>query len=165
MLEQIQSKIQNWQVATITVQNWQRLEQKVVFTNGCFDLLHYGHLHYLAGARNLGEHLVVGLNSTTSVQRLKGKHRPINDDHTRRMMLAALEFVDLVVEFSEDTPLNLIQTLKPNVLVKGGDYQIKDIVGADFVQSNGGLVTTLPFIKGYSTTQIENKIRNANPTE
>lgn len=162
MLDHIQSKIQNWQTATITVQNWQRSQHKVVFTNGCFDLLHFGHLHYLAEAKTLGDRLIVGLNSTASVQRLKGNHRPINDEQTRRMMLAALEFVDLVVEFSEDTPLDLIQTLRPDVLIKGGDYQIKDIVGAEFVQKNGGLVTTLPFIKGYSTSKIEEKIRNTS---
>ncbi|MFK7937067.1 MAG: D-glycero-beta-D-manno-heptose 1-phosphate adenylyltransferase [Saprospiraceae bacterium] len=159
MLVQIQSKIQNWQTAANTVHNWQRLEQKVVFTNGCFDLLHYGHLHYLAEARSLGDRLVIGLNATESVRRLKGKHRPIHDVQTRRMMLAALIFVDLVVEFSEDTPFELIKLIQPNLLVKGGDYQIENIVGADIVTANGGIVKTLPFIKGYSTTKIEEKIK------
>lgn len=162
MLTKIRAKIQNWQTAKNTVSNWQRLQQKVVFTNGCFDLLHYGHLHYLAEARSLGDRLVIGLNSTESVRRLKGKHRPINDAQTRRTMLAAFEFVDLVVEFSEDTPFELIKTLHPDVLVKGGDYEIKNIVGANFVQNNGGKVLTLPFIEGYSTTNIEQKIRKRN---
>lgn len=159
MLARIQAKIQDWEAAAETVRVWQRSAQKVVFTNGCFDLLHYGHLHYLAEARDLGERLVVGINSAASVRRLKGAHRPINDSSTRQTLLAALEFVDLVVEFSEDTPLALIRKLQPDVLVKGGDYQIENIVGAKLVQERGGEVLTLPFVAGYSTTKIERKIK------
>jgi rfaE bifunctional protein nucleotidyltransferase chain/domain len=157
----IESKIQDWKTAQETVNNWQKKGEIVVFTNGCFDMLHYGHLHYLAEAADLGNRLIIGLNSANSVKRLKGEHRPINDDLTRRFMLASLDFVDLVVEFEEDTPFELIKNLIPNILVKGGDYEIYQIVGADIVMKNGGKVASLPFVKGYSTTNIEHKIKNS----
>lgn len=159
MWQDIQSKIQNWTAAKMSVQQWQSQNEKVVFTNGCFDILHYGHVHYLAAARNLGDRLVVGLNSEASVKRLKGQHRPINDDATRLHLLAALQCVDLVVIFEADTPLELIEHLRPNVLVKGGDWNIEKIVGAKFVQANGGLVKSLAFVEGYSTSSIEARIR------
>lgn len=146
--------------AAITVRTWQQQGFEVVFTNGCFDLLHLGHLYYLAQARDLGDFLVVGMNSQESVSRLKGSHRPIKDEKTRACLLASLQFVDLVVRFEEDTPLALIQALRPDVLVKGGDYTIKDIVGAAEVQSWGGSVHTLSFVEGYSTTALEEKIRS-----
>jgi D-beta-D-heptose 7-phosphate kinase/D-beta-D-heptose 1-phosphate adenosyltransferase len=161
-LEQLQQKIMTWEVAAKTVHNWKYQGEEVVFTNGCFDILHYGHLHYLAEARDLGTKLVIGLNSAGSVCRLKGPHRPINDEMTRQANLAALAFVDSVVIFEQDTPFELIQLLLPDVLVKGGDYTPEAIVGADVVEEYGGRVTTLPFIPGYSTTAIENKIRNAS---
>lgn len=132
----------------------------MVFTNGCFDLLHYGHIHYLAQARELGDALIIGLNAADSVRRLKGPNRPINDETTRLWQMAALQFVDLVVPFEEDTPAALIELLKPDVLVKGGDYAINSIVGADTVLQNGGEVRVLPYIEGYSTTSLEEKIRN-----
>ena len=160
MIQTLKSKIQNWEQAAQLVQTWQSENQKVVFTNGCFDILHYGHLHYLADAKMVGDKLAVGLNSDGSVQRLKGNHRPINDLSTRLHMLAALEMVDMVVIFEEDTPFQLIQKLQPDFLVKGGDYQPKDIVGADIVLAKGGQVLSLPFVKGYSTTKIEDKIKN-----
>ena len=159
-LDRIQQKIQSQAVATTTVGNWKAAGQTVVFTNGCFDLLHYGHLHYLAAARALGRKLVVGLNSAASVRRLKGAHRPLNDEATRQTALAALQFVDLVVVFDADTPLVLIEALQPDVLVKGGDYTIDTIVGADEVQAYGGQVRVLPFVAGYSTTNLERKIRD-----
>jgi len=162
MLKDIQSKIQSWEAAKVTVQTWQEAGRRVVFTNGCFDLLHYGHIHYLAEARALGDHLAVGLNSAASVKRLKGAGRPINDENTRSYLLAALQCVDLVVTFEEDTPLKLIETLLPDVLVKGGDYTIDTIVGAKAVMTRGGEVRALPFVEGYSTTAIENKIRNSH---
>lgn len=162
MLEDIQSKIQAWVSAKATVQSWQSAGRRVVFTNGCFDLLHYGHIHYLAEARALGDHLVIGLNSEASVRRLKGAGRPIKDEKTRSHLLAALQCVDLVVIFEEDTPLRLIETLLPDVLVKGGDYTIDTIVGAKAVLAKGGAVRALPFIEGYSTTAIENKIKNSH---
>lgn len=155
---QLEQKIQTREQAADTVARWQSAGERVVFTNGCFDLLHYGHLHYLAQARDLGQRLVVGMNSGDSVRRLKGPTRPINDEATRTHLLAALSVVDLVVIFDENTPLDLIRALGPDVLVKGGDWKPEQIVGADFVLEKGGQVLSLPFIDGYSTTSIEQKI-------
>lgn len=135
--------------------------KKVVFTNGCFDILHRGHLEYLQSAADLGDILVVGLNSDASVKRLKGENRPINNQNDRAFALASLVFVDAVIIFDEDTPLELIQRVKPNVLVKGGDYSIGNIVGADFVKNIGGEVQVIPFVDGYSTTQIIEKMKEA----
>lgn len=159
MLDTIKAKIVNWDEAAQRVHGWKAAGERTVFTNGCFDLLHYGHLCYLAQARALGERLVIGLNAAESVRRLKGPQRPINDERTRELQMASLQFVDLVVSFEQDTPLALIQRLLPDVLVKGGDYTISNIVGADIVQQHGGEVRVLPYIKGYSTTSIEEKIR------
>ena len=131
--------------------------QNVVFTNGCFDIIHAGHIDYLSKARTLGEVLVVGLNSDESVRRLKGPQRPINDVDARSKVLASLFFVDYVIVFEEDTPLNLIKSVRPDILVKGGDYTRDTVVGADFVESYGGKVVILPLLKGYSTTSILNK--------
>ncbi len=156
----IHAKICSAEAGSTQVAGWQAKGERVVFTNGCFDLLHYGHLHYLAQARDLGDRLVIGLNDAASVRRLKGPHRPINDERTRRHMLASLAFVDLVVPFAEDTPLDLITLLMPDILVKGGDWKVEDIVGADTVQARGGQVHSLPFVEGYSTTSIEHKIRS-----
>lgn len=156
----IQAKIQDWETARQSVRQWQAAGQQVVFTNGCFDILHYGHVSYLAQARDLGDRLVIGLNSAESVRRLKGPHRPILDEATRQLLLAALECVDAVVVFDTDTPLDLIQFLQPDVLVKGGDWKVTDIVGADVVLSRGGKVLNLPYIEGHSTTAIEHKIKN-----
>lgn len=158
--QQITNKIQSWDQAQHTIRTWKVANELTVFTNGCFDLLHYGHLHYLAEAASLGKHLVVGLNSTVSVQKLKGQHRPIKDDRSRQYLLAGLEVVDLVVLFEEETPYELIQHLQPDVLVKGGDWAVEDIVGSDLVLANGGSVHSLDFIQGYSTTSIEQKILN-----
>lgn len=135
--------------------------KKVVFTNGCFDILHRGHIEYLQAAADLGDILVVGLNSDASVKRLKGENRPINNQNDRAFALASLVFVDAVIIFDEDTPLELIQRVKPNVLVKGGDYSIGNIVGADFVKNIGGEVQVIPFVDGYSTTQIIEKMKEA----
>lgn len=134
-------------------------QQKIVFTNGCFDVLHFGHVHYLLEANKLGNILVVGLNSDSSVQRLKGPSRPINGEKERAFVLAALSCVDYVVLFEEDTPENLIKSVQPDVLVKGGDYTLDKIVGADFVKQNGGIVTTIPFVEGYSSTQIIEQLK------
>ncbi|MCR4848531.1 MAG: D-glycero-beta-D-manno-heptose 1-phosphate adenylyltransferase [Bacteroidales bacterium] len=127
---------------------------KVVFTNGCFDILHRGHVEYLAKAADMGDVLVVGLNTDASVRRLKGKGRPINNEEARALVLASLSFVDAVVLFDEDTPLELIKAVHPDVLVKGADYKPEEIVGADFVTSYGGTVATIPLVEGYSTTKI-----------
>ena len=155
----ITSKIHTWEQLPATLERWRKAGEKIVFTNGCFDLLHFGHLHYLADARDLGDRLVIGLNSAASVRRLKGPTRPINDEITRTHLLAALEVVDAVVIFEEDTPLELIKLVQPDVLVKGGDWKPEQIVGSDVVLAKGGKVLSLPFIQGYSTTNIEQKIK------
>ena len=134
-------------------------QQKIVFTNGCFDVLHFGHVHYLLEAKKLGDILVVGLNSDDSVRRLKGPTRPINGEKERAFVLASLAFVDYITLFEEDTPEKLIKVVQPDVLVKGGDYTIDQIVGADFVMQNGGTVTTIPFVEGYSSTQIIEQLK------
>jgi rfaE bifunctional protein nucleotidyltransferase chain/domain len=128
--------------------------KKIVFTNGCFDLIHVGHVAYLNEARKLGDILIIGLNSNDSVRRLKGNSRPINDEWDRAIVLDALKPVDYVVIFDEDTPYELIQLIEPDYLVKGGDYSFEDIVGADIVQQKGGEVVVIPFIEGKSTTKI-----------
>ena len=132
---------------------------KIVFTNGCFDILHPGHLDYLMRSSYLGDILVVGLNSDSSTKRLKGPNRPINSFESRSIMLAYFDFIDYVVEFDDDTPLEIIKEIKPSVLVKGGDYEFREIVGGDFVTSYGGTVTTLSFIPGYSSSKIIEKIK------
>lgn len=133
--------------------------QKVVFTNGCFDLLHPGHIDYLKKARAKGDILVVGLNSDESVSRLKGSQRPINNYEFRSRMLAAFDFVNFVIKFDEDTPKELIEYINPQVLVKGGDYQIADIIGYQHVINYGGIVETIPFLDGFSSTNIVDKIK------
>ena len=140
------------------ISEWKENDLMVVFTNGCFDILHLGHVDYLEKASNFGDKLVIGLNSDRSVGILKGAGRPINDQQARSRVLAALEFVDLVTLFDEDTPYGLIDRAKPDVLVKGGDYRRQDIVGADAVVANGGLIKTIPLVKGYSTSEIISKI-------
>lgn len=134
-------------------------EQKIVFTNGVFDILHAGHVMYLEASRNLGDVLVLGLNSDDSVRRLKGPDRPLNTELDRATVLAGLRSVDHVVIFSDDTPLAVIETLLPDVLVKGGDYTRQTIVGADVVEANGGIVKTIPLLEGRSTTSIITRAR------
>ena len=133
-------------------------KKKIVFTNGCFDLLHVGHIRYLAQAKKLGEFLIIGLNSDSSVKELKGEDRPINSFEDRATLLSAIESVDLVIMFEEQTPENLIKDIVPDFLVKGGDYNIEDIVGYQTVVQNGGQVKTLSFYDGYSSTNYINKI-------
>jgi len=132
--------------------------KKIVFTNGCFDIIHAGHVDYLEKAKKLGDFLVVGLNSDNSVKRLKGNTRPINPQEYRKKVLEGLKAVDLVVIFEEDTPENLIKAIKPDILVKGGDWKIENIVGSDFVKSYGGQVLTIDFIYDISTSKIIKKI-------
>jgi rfaE bifunctional protein nucleotidyltransferase chain/domain len=134
--------------------------KKIVFTNGCFDIIHAGHVDYLEKAKSLGDFLVVGLNSDESVKRLKGPTRPVNPVEQRKKVLQALKPVDLVIVFEEDTPERLIKEIKPDVLVKGGDWKIENIVGADFVMSYGGKVYTIDFVYDTSTTKIIEKIKN-----
>ena len=133
--------------------------KKIVFTNGCFDILHLGHIDYLAKAAAQGDVLIVGLNTDESVRRIKGGNRPIQDEISRAMILASLRFVDFVVFFGEDTPYELIKTIQPNVLVKGADYKPEEIVGYDIVKARKGKVVTIDYLEGYSTTAIEKKIQ------
>ena len=135
-------------------------KKRIVFTNGCFDILHAGHVKYLQQAKSLGDILVVGLNSNNSVKRLKGSTRPINDEKDRAIVLSALSSVDLVFIFEEDTPYNLISIIKPNTLVKGGDWKPNEIIGSDIVLAYGGKVKSLVFIPGNSSTAIIEKIIN-----
>ena len=158
-MEKSESKIKSLADARKTVAAWKAKGEKVVFTNGCFDLLHLGHVDYLEKARFLGDRLVLGLNTDDSVSRFKGPERPIQDEHSRARILASLQFIDLVVFFNDDTPLALITALSPDVLVKGSDYLAENIVGADVVKKNGGVVKTIDFVPGYSTSRIVEKIR------
>lgn len=153
-------KIATLHEAKMLTNRWKADQQKVVFTNGCFDILHLGHVDYLEKARTFGDKLIVGLNSDDSVRRLKGDSRPINDLNARSRMLAALDFVDAVVVFEEDTPVTLIRSMLPDVLIKGDDYTIENIVGADIVIQNGGSVETIALVKGYSTTALINKLKH-----
>ena len=134
--------------------------KKIVFTNGCFDIIHQGHIDYLAKAADLGTKLIIGVNTDKSVSAIKGPHRPIQDEYSRLMILAAMLFVDALILFDDDTPINLITKVIPDVLVKGSDYKAENIVGYDIVTHNGGSVETLDFLEGFSTSAIESKIRN-----
>ena len=155
-------KIVSKEQAIYQVAEWKKNDKKVVFSNGCFDILHAGHVDYLEKAREKGDHLVIGLNSDKSVSKLKGPSRPIVDQVSRSRIMAALEFVDLVVLFEEETPIELIKSLSPDILVKGKDYEISNIVGADFVLRNGGKVETIELTAGFSSTNVINKILKQN---
>ncbi|MFC2124389.1 D-glycero-beta-D-manno-heptose 1-phosphate adenylyltransferase [Bacteroidota bacterium] len=144
------------------VRKWKDQGFKVVFTNGCFDILHLGHIDYLEKSRQQGDKLVIGLNTDKSVSRLKGQGRPVQNEETRARILAALEFVDAVTYFDQQTPYELIKTIVPDILVKGKDYKIEEIVGYDIVTANGGKVVTIDLVDGYSTTEIIEKIRKLN---
>jgi len=133
--------------------------QKIVFTNGCFDIIHRGHIEYLAQAASYGDVLIIGLNTDSSVQRIKGINRPVQDEYARAITLASMQFVNAVILFDEETPYNLIKTVQPDILIKGSDYKAEDIVGYDIVKAKGGEVITIDFIDGYSTTSIINKLK------
>ena len=152
-------KIVGWEEARISREDWREQFQKVVFTNGCFDIIHLGHIDYLEKAAGLGDKLIIGLNTDESISRLKGDGRPVTNVNSRSRVLAALGFVDMVVLFDEDTPYKLIETLKPDILVKGDDYLAENVVGADIVKENGGEVFTIPLVKGYSTSSIIDRIK------
>lgn len=128
--------------------------KKIVFTNGCFDIIHQGHITYLAKAADFGDVFIIGLNSDSSVKKLKGENRPIQDEKSRALILSAFQFVNFVVIFDEETPYNLISKIKPDFLIKGGDYKLEEIVGADIVTEKGGKVITIPFVDGFSSTNI-----------
>jgi D-glycero-beta-D-manno-heptose 1-phosphate adenylyltransferase len=151
-LSLIKSKIFSWEHLRKQLAIWRFKDKTIVFSNGCFDVLHLGHVEYLAKARDLGDILIVGLNSDDSVHRIKGAHRPVNNEEARAITLAAFSFVDAVILFGEDTPHELIKLVQPDILVKGKDYEGKEIVGSDVVKSRGGSVVTIELTKGYSTT-------------
>lgn len=167
-LSKIKNKIVDRNQLKLLVSGWKKDYQQVVFTNGCFDILHRGHIEYLAHAADFGNRLIIAVNSDTSVKGLdKGSSRPIQDEYSRALIIAALNFVDAVIIFDEQTPLELIQQLVPDILIKGGDYDAnctdktakKYIVGSDVVKSNGGKVEVIPFVPGFSTSKIEEKIK------
>jgi D-glycero-beta-D-manno-heptose 1-phosphate adenylyltransferase len=151
-LSLIKSKLFSWDHIRKQLAIWRFKDKTIVFSNGCFDVLHLGHVEYLAKARDLGDILIVGLNSDDSVRRIKGAHRPVNNEEARAITLAAFSFVDAVILFGEDTPYELIKLVQPDILVKGKDYEGKEIVGSDVVKSRGGSVVTIELTKGYSTT-------------
>lgn len=158
-LDVVQSKIIDIKDIDSYLTYWNLKNQKIVFTNGCFDILHRGHVEYLAQAANYGNVLVIGLNTDNSVRKIKGDNRPVQDEIARATVLASLQFVTAVILFDEDTPYNLIKKIQPDVLIKGSDYKIEDIVGYDIVQAKGGNVVTIDFIEGYSTTTIIEKLK------
>lgn len=151
-------KIVDWAEARKQIEAVQKQGRRVVFTNGCFDLVHLGHVDYLEKARNLGDFLVVALNSDKSVSDIKGPNRPVASEKSRTRVMAAFGFVDLVVVFSEPTPLEVIKSLKPDILTKGADYTVETIVGAEFVIAGGGVVETIPLQEGYSTSLLIKRI-------
>ena len=166
----IQQKIYSASELLAKVKQWKSKNQQVVFTNGCFDILHRGHIEYLAQTASNGDQLIVAVNSDASVKRLgKGDKRPLQDEKSRALIIAALEFVSAVIIFDEETPLPLITQVIPDVLIKGGDYNSEEvnpsnpkyIVGSDVVKANGGKVAVIPFVDGYSTSNIEKKIKNS----
>lgn len=158
-MEKAADKIKDLTAAKEQVKAWKANGKKVVFTNGCFDILHLGHVDYLEKARALGDKLVLGLNTDNSVNRFKGPERPVQNEVSRARVLGSLQSIDLVVYFDEDTPQKLISELLPDILVKGSDYLAENIVGADVVKKNGGVVKTIEFVPGYSTTRIIEKIK------
>ena len=160
-LHAIEKKLMNSSQLIDQLNAWQKEGCKIVFSNGCFDILHFGHIDYLARAADFGDKMVIGLNTDRSVSKIKGPSRPINDERSRGMVLAALEFVSAIILFDEPTPYELIRLVQPDVLVKGADYKPEEIVGYDIVTAKGGVVKTIPFVDGYSTTKIEQRIRNA----
>lgn len=150
----ISSKIVSWEALKELCLGWKSKNQKIVFTNGCFDILHYGHVYYLSQAAKHGDKLIIAINSDQSVKILKGNNRPINKEHQRAYVLSALEFVDAVTAFNQETPKDIIDYLIPDVLIKGGDYELNQIVGAETVIKNGGKVDTIKFVEGFSTTNL-----------
>jgi rfaE bifunctional protein nucleotidyltransferase chain/domain len=158
-LKNIKSKIYSLSNLKIQSDKWKENGEKIVFTNGCFDIVHRGHVEVLANTADLGDRLIIGLNSDSSIKDLKGENRPIIDETSRAILLASLQFVDAIVFFSEETPITLIKTIVPNILAKGGDYKIEDIVGNEIVIQNGGEVKTIPLTDGFSTTNIVEKIK------
>lgn len=156
-----EAKILTREQAIEQASRWRAEGQQIVFTNGCFDIVHLGHIDYLEKARNLGDRLILGLNTDASVSCIKGPSRPVVNEYARARLMAALEFVDAVTLFGEPTPLQLIEAVQPDVLVKGNDYTIATIVGADFVLGKGGRVETISLVPGYSTTKLIERIKES----
>lgn len=159
LLDSIQHKILDHNNLIVWLQHIRLANKKMVFTNGCFDILHRGHVEYLAQAADLADVLIIGLNTDSSVRKLKGSHRPVQDEKSRALVLASLGFVHAVVLFNEETPYELIKTVQPDILVKGSDYKPEEIVGYDILKSYGGKVVTIDMVEGYSTTAIINQIK------
>ncbi len=160
LLSIIKSKILNDKVQIDRqIAVWKFLNKKIVFTNGCFDILHLGHIDYLAKSADQGDILCVGLNTDRSVRKIKGKNRPVNDENVRAIILASIAFVDAVMLFDEETPYELIKSVQPDILIKGADYKPEDIVGYDVVKSRGGEIKTIEFLDGYSTSNLLEKIK------
>ncbi|MCF8429415.1 MAG: D-glycero-beta-D-manno-heptose 1-phosphate adenylyltransferase [Bacteroidia bacterium] len=160
-IELLNSKIFTWETLKSQIAEWQKQGKKIVFSNGCFDLVHKGHIDYLNRAADLGDVLVMGLNTDASVSKLKGLHRPIQDEQSRLTIIAALQCVNAVVLFDEETPYELIKLVQPDVLVKGSDYKPENIVGYDIVIAKGGQVKTIDYLPGFSTSGIEKRIKEA----
>ena len=156
----IKSKIFSKETLKYRLALWKFQNKKLVFTNGCFDILHLGHIDYLSKAKSFGDKLIIGLNTDISVRKIKGENRPITNENSRATILASLLFVDAVILFDEETPRELIKFVQPDVLIKGSDYKIENIVGNDIVKANGGKIETLDLLEGYSTSIIEEKIKN-----
>ena len=156
-----ESKILTREQAVEQANAWRTAGEAIVFTNGCFDIVHLGHIDYLEKARNLGQRMILGLNTDASVSRIKGPLRPVVNEYARARLMAALAFVDAVTLFDEPTPLALIEAVRPDILVKGDDYSISTIVGADFVLDNGGRVETVALVPGYSTTSLIARIKES----
>ena len=159
-LNSIQNKLYALPDLKRQIEKWKSAGDKIVFTNGCFDILHKGHIEVLVKTSSLGDRLIIGLNSDSSIKNLKGKNRPIIGEDSRSLLLASLQFVDAVVLFSEETPFKLISEIVPDILAKGGDYKIKEIIGYDVVQQNGGEVITIPLTEGFSSSNIIDKLQN-----
>ena len=159
-LNKLKAKIFNIKDLSKIINEWRLNGDKIVFTNGCFDLIHLGHLEILARSADLGDKLIVAINSDMSIKKIKGNSRPIIEEDSRAKQLAAIEFIDAVILFNEDTPYNLINILKPDVLTKGGDYKKNDIVGNQLINKEHGKVVIIPLTQGYSTTSILEKIKN-----
>ena len=159
-LNKLQSKIYTLDQLIDKVSNWKDQNKKIVFTNGCFDLIHLGHVEVLARSSDLGDKLIVAINSDESIAKIKGTNRPIIEEESRVKQIAALDFVDAVILFQQDTPIKIISSITPNVITKGGDYKISDVVGYESVQENNSEVAIIPLTQGYSTTSILDKIKN-----
>ena len=159
-LERVKNKIFNKNNLLKKLEIWRGANKKIVFTNGCFDLIHLGHIEVLARSADLGDILIIGVNTDSSIKELKGNNRPIIEENSRAQQLASLEFVDAVILFNEQTPLELIQVIKPNVITKGGDYSSEQVVGNEIAIKNEGEVIIIPLTQGYSTTSILDKIKN-----